>query len=465
VRRRGSRLAARGSRGYGRAGIVFGISLLLAAPAATQSPDARPLSLAEALEIAERNHPDLRRARVEVESSEADVRAARAAFFPDLSLSVGTGGSISRVLTGEDPFGRPERLDDPLTFQSSWASQSINLGSITLFDGGRRLRELRASQSTVRADEASIEAAGITVRAEVGRRYYDAQRTERLIGIEERALERARAQVEVTGRLIRLARASPIDLRAAEVTVADRELDVARARGEARKAMLALREIMGVMDGPDYRLVDLPPDADGVRTVDADLLVRRALEESPDFARWRAMEEAAEHRLGIARAARWPQLSTNVGFSRGVSAREMEALFEPNPLDQRLSFGFSLTIPLFQQYRTTAQMASARAARTAAEEETRAARLAVEREVRGAAIDLENASAAVSLAERAFELGADRLEMAEESYRIGAIDYRDVQDALEQTLEAERRLLDTRYEYARAVVALEELVGGELTTQ
>jgi outer membrane protein len=433
-------------------------ALLCAAPALAQ--EARPLGLDEAVAIAEQRNPAFQRALAELEVAAAEVRASRGLYLPELSLSMGTGGSISRRLTGEDAFGRPARLDEALSFRSSYASQSLQLGGITLFDGGRRRHEVGASRADEAATHAAVAAERAGLRAEVSRRYRAAQRTELLVELESAALLRARERHETTRRLLRLTVNSPLDLAGAEIAVAEQEQMVERARGNLRSALLTLREIMGWMDGTPLLLTEPVPAPFDPATLEVEALVTRSLEHSPAVLRREAELASTELSERAARSGRLPLVTTSASYTRSLRASEFHALFEPNPLDQGLSFGFNLQLPLFTQFRTSAALARAAARRGTAVHELAATRLGLEREVRGALLELENAFGGYRLAARVAELNRARVEMAEHQYRLGGVDFRELQDVVERAEEAERRLIETRFDFAEALVTLEERAGG-----
>jgi outer membrane protein len=79
--------------------------------------------------------------------------------------------------------------------------------------------------------------------------------------------------------------------------------------------------------------------------------------------------------------------------------------------------------------------------------------------VRGALIDLDNAYRAARLAERTVELNRQRLELAQEQYRVGALTLNDLTDAVERAARAERDALRTRFEFATALATLDERAG------
>ncbi|HEX5727047.1 MAG TPA: TolC family protein [Longimicrobiaceae bacterium] len=429
----------------------------LAAPLAAQP--APPLTLAEALRLAREHNPQYRKALNQVESADADRRTRLGAFFPSLSVAVNSGGSYNRSYTGVDDFGNPTTLEDPRESRSSSMRQSVSLGSLTLFDGGVKLRDYRAAQAAAAGARFGVAAEELRLRGELERRYWKAVEAERLIALEERLLETAREQLDATRRLVSVAVRTPVDVLAAEVKVAEQELALERARGERRRAELDLRQEIGVIEGPPRPLADEPAAPFDPAPLDADALLAAAFAANPRLDRAEAGVRAAEQRLGAARAGRFPTLSLTAGAGRATNVSGYDALVEPNPLDQSYSFGFQLNVPLFTQFATSGRIAQARATRNGAQEDARAERLAVERDVRSALIELENAFRAAGNAERSLRLNRQRLELAQEQYRLGALSFTELQDAVSGTATAEREALKARFTFAAALATLEEKVG------
>lgn len=437
---------------------------LAAAPAHLSAQDAQPqqgepLSLQQALRTAEENNPAYRRALTEVGTAQADVRRARGAFLPELSLNMGVGGSYSRALTGTGQFGEVVRRDEALESNGSSSTQSVSLSGFTLFDGGQRRRDLRAARAGQGSVAARVGTEEIRMRADVARRYWESVRTDRVIRLEEELLASARDRLVLTQALVRVGVRGPLDVLGAEVTVAEQEQALERARGEARKAQLDLRQSMGVIQGGWLRLTDEPPAMFDPSTLNTETLVASALSAHPRIQRVDLVVTQSDERYGAARAARLPRLSVGANLGRNQRYTDYSGLVGINPLDQSAGLNFSLSVPLFTGYRTTYQIQSARAATVAAREDARGERLALEREVRGALVDLDNTFRAARTAERTLGLNRQRLELAQEQYRVGALTLNDLTDAVERAGRAERDVLRTRFEFATALATLEERAG------
>ncbi|MHB1222619.1 MAG: TolC family protein [Gemmatimonadaceae bacterium] len=455
------------------AGAALCLSSLAALPAVAQDPapaagTGRPsadrrLTLAQALEIAERGNPQLRQVANDVDAAEGEQRAARAGYLPDLSASIGLNGNSTRTLTGEDEFGKPVR-GESRTFRSSSAQQSLST-SLVLFDGGAREKRVAAARAQVGAAEASVSARRAQLRAEVSAQYYRARNATTRIALEERLVEAAREQFAATERRFGIAAASREDVLGAEADLATAQARLENARGDASKAILLLRQQLGLEDTTPIVLTDSIRRPPAGATLDADALVARAAAAHPVLSAARARADAAARSASAARGAHWPSVSASAGYSRSDRANDYASFFDFNPAgSQGFNFGLRASLPIFDGFRTAAAEANADAQAADARESVRAERLRLEQEVRSAVIDVDNARRGLALAERAAALSRERAELARERYRAGATDFVQYQLVLRSAAEAERGELDAGLELAVAWVQLERTVGGPVET-
>lgn len=436
------------------------LALLLGGPAAAQEVPAR-LTLDDALRLAELHNPSLRKAANDARVAEWNVRQAWAAFLPDLRSSLSFSAGRSTRFIGEDDFGRPVESPTSLTTESSSASQGLTAG-VTLFDGGANLRTLGARRSEARAADAGIRAQAVTVAAQVERAFYQALRAQRNIALEEQLLASARDRQERSEALLRLAASDQVDVLGARADVASQRQRLEQARGDAARARLALLRAVGVEGAGDFELAgDLPAVFDPA-AVDVAALAASALAGSPVLQQRLAQAEAAARRASAARGSRLPTVSLNGSYGRSTSTTGYGAVGDFNPRNSAASLGFTLSLPLFNRFGTSAQIAQAAAAAEDAAEDVRAARLELETQVRSAHVDLVNAYRSLELAEESAQLSRDRLELAQEKFRLGAISFTELQNVTDRTAQAERSALDARFSFISARIGLEETLGRRL---
>ena len=438
------------------------LSALVATTAGAQGPAAQSLSLADALRLAERGNPRFRQAANDVDVAEALRRREYGGYFPSLSLNMGFDGNGSQTLTGEDDFGNPIR-GDRRTIRSSAARQGLSM-NMTLFDGGARERRIGAAREGVRAAEADVGAQRAQLHAEVASQYYRVQAAQARLALEERLVAAAREQLDATQRRFRIAAANREDVLGAEADLARSEAQLETARGDVRKAMLALRERLGVETATEFALSDsIPRPASDSAALDADSLVRTAFGRHPSLLAAEARSDAAGATARAARGARWPSVSATASFTRSDRASDFGAFGDVDPRGtQGYGFGLSTTLPFFDRFQTGSAIAQADASAEDARQQRRAERLRVEQEVRSAVIDVDNARRALRLGERAAALSRERVELAQARYEAGALDFVQYQSVVRSSADAERQEADARLQLALAWVTLQQRLGARV---
>ncbi len=429
---------------------------------AGQAADAQ-LTLGEALDRASTHSPDYRSALADMRLAGPSGKQAWGAFLPSLSFSFGTAGSFSRTARAENFFGETVEPEVVETRPSYSSGLSLNT-SVTLFSGGSRFADLRATraQATSRGRAAAAEL--VQVRAEVERAFYGAQQQEELLNTEEEILAGRIRDLEATERLFRIATRSRADVLAAELEVQRQERQVEFVLSERDKSLLALKRVIG---DPDLTDVTIQPGSirmEDPSRLDEEALVSAAVESNPNVSRGVADVDASLAALSGQRARRWPTLTLDGGVSRGSQRSDPNALFNVNPDDNtsgRLSLGVS--IPIFQQFQTSYQIASAEVDLARAEEAHRRIRLETEERVRAGLIDLRNAFRTVQINVGALEVAEERLRLVREEYRLAVKSIEDLLDAVDAAATARRDVVSSRYDYVTARIALEEAIGLPLT--
>lgn len=443
--------------------IIVAVVMLLAPASAHAQAVPDQLTLEDAVRLARANNPEHRKALNDEAVAAAQVRQSYGAFLPTVGASLNFNGSSSRTSRGEGDFG--EVVDGEIrTIESSSGSQGVS-ARMTLFDGGAMFRELSAAHAQEDAARASVSAALNRLDAEVRRAYYQAQRAQQTIELEDRLLASARDRLDRTEQLFRIAATSQVDVLGARVDVASQEQAHARARDEAKKLRLALLQAMGLppRDAEAFSLASAPPEAFDPAALDPDALVALAVSANPTVLQRQAAVVVADRRASVARSVRWPSIDANFGYNRYVREPGLfDAFGQLGAQDRGFSFGLSANLPIFSNFRTAASVAQAEAADEDAREDERAARLQTERDVRSAIIDLENAFGQLRLAEQKAALSAQRLELAMEQYRLGALTFLNLQRVIDETATAERQALDARFQFSLARVTLEERLGAPL---
>ncbi len=204
---------------------------------------------------------------------------------------------------------------------------------------GRRVdaqrRALKVSALDVRRSRASLERLVAETVAAVERAYWAVRVTREDVRIREQSLALAEAQREDTTIRVEAGIAADAELAAPQAEIARRRTDLVRARDEAARAEIALRQLVaGTADSPAWSqafdFTDDPPGPEIPGPVDA--LIADALQRRPELADLDAARAIAALDTALAQDRTRTQLDLVASYSlRGLAGTEHDDLFVPFP--------------------------------------------------------------------------------------------------------------------------------------
>jgi outer membrane protein TolC len=151
------------------------------------------------------------------------------------------------------------------------------------------------------------------------------------------------------------------------------------------------------------------------------------------------------------------------GYSWGATERGLyDAWGQFGAPNNSFSFGVSLGMPIFRGFATTSAIRSAQASVQDARYQAEQQRLQIETQVRAQLIELDRAYRGLQLAQESADLAQMRLQLAQNEYREGAINYTNLQQIIQSNDQAQRQLVQARFNFLNARITLEERVGGPL---
>ena len=400
--------------------------LLLAAAspavAGAQAPaDTTPLTLAAALQEAERANARLPIAEFSLQGALARARQARGLLYPTLGLD------------GDVHLGTPQR------YASSDALARV-LVQTPLYEGG----ELRAG---VTQRNAEVDALRAGYRMAVRDVDYDVRvavsrlaRAQESIAFRTRGVERLRSYLAVIQGRQAAGQGVSSDLLRTQQRVAATEADLADARRELHDATLDLNDVLGrAPDGP-VAIAALPaPQAPGTAEGQPWLA-------TPDVAQADAEERAAAAGVDAARAGRRPHVSLQADVGTQPVLGTTQSLLN-NGQGTGAQVLLSVSMPLLDFGWYSGRMAEARAAADQAHQQDVALRRAVQIAWTRATANLTDLYRAYDAQARAADAGQDAYLEAESLYRGGQGTALDVLDAYDAWVQAEQARADGTYNY------------------
>lgn len=444
------------------------LALLLAlaglpVPAEAQQGDTLVLSFDRALAIARRSNPAYRRAVNDLTLNGPDTRATWAReILPSVQLNLSTSyqGNLQRRAT--DNFGNPIANPGAAYTYFSSTRQGLSLGwQLQGASVRARKQDLDARRKGRRvAEEVAFE----ILRIELGRRFFDALEQEALLRAQRAAGDASRSDREVVEERFRLALATRVDVRQAELRTERRELAERQQAGRRDRAFLALRTMLGDSGLPPVRPEPTEPPILDPASLDGEALVRRAIASGPAVRREEAVLAEQEVQVQLSHGLYWPMLSMQWQFARHVQGPRSGSLFSLGGFGgNALSSGFSVTMsaPFLNDVAGgRLLMARAEVQRDNQREALREARFDAERATRTALIALRDRWDGLAIARRWLAVAREAVELAREEYRLGIRTFEQLQLAVDEQADAREQAIAARYGFVGALFDLEDAVGG-----
>ncbi|MGH9713114.1 MAG: TolC family protein [Candidatus Acidiferrales bacterium] len=400
------------------ASVVF--ALALASLAAAQQ--SQPLTLAGALERAERQNLDLQAARAQRAVAAAGVRIA--GQIPNPTAFFG----VLRDSPHENLF-----FDQPLEI------------------GGRRGKRIELAKQEGALTESSITVLERLVRREVRVAYFNLAFAR---GVTAQKLEIAKLAARL--KEIAQARFDSGDIAQLEVTQAQLELSRANADAQVakREESIALSQLNVLLNAPDSASWDLASGLDSLpQPLNLETLVAKAAEANGEIARLSQEMKVEESRGGLLRAERIP----NLGLEFGVDFNSPG----PGGFHEGGRGQISMELPIFS--RNQGALAQSSATLRALERESAAKHRAVAGQVESAYYQLDSREAEVTLYKQTLVPATKQLEeLAEESYQSGKANILTVLGAQRDVTQVESQYLNSLLAMQTSFAELEETVGAPL---
>jgi outer membrane protein len=432
--------------------LISAVSLfLIPAALAAQTVDttATPISLSEAIRLAQQNSVTSVQARGSVRTSDAAVKQSYAAFLPSFSLSAGTNRQSG------DRFDTQGNL---VPFTGNPTNYSTGLSSsLQLFDGGRRFFDVKRTKADVDAAEAGETASKYQVALQVKQQYYN------ILAARE-SQSAAQAQIDQAQQQLR---SSSLRLRAGAATVSDSLRSVV-ALGNARLSMLTAQNNLRVANATLTRLIAsqqtvtaTPSDTLDQQVIIPDIAeLTQLVDHAPAIKQADAQLSSAHASLRSAKTAFLP--TVNMNFNRSGSGLDPAFGIGDKRYAYNQSLSFSLNFPLFNNLNREVNVARAIVAEDVAEASLRDAKLLAHQTLVQSIAQMRTAQEQVSIQITSVAAATEDLRVQERRYELGATTLLDLLTSQTQLDTARTALIRARYDDRVAKAQLEALIGRDL---
>ncbi|HYT83115.1 MAG TPA: TolC family protein [Gemmatimonadales bacterium] len=428
--------------------VVGILAVTLAAPApAQQAPAPRHLevTLAEAIQRAQQVQPAMVQALGTERSAGASQRSALGSYLPTVSVNASTAkGNTGRTDNNTGLFIPPVR-----SYSGSFSA------NVELFDGFRRIANVRAASASQDAAGAGVVNQRFQVTLQTKQAFYNALATEELVRVAESQVRRAQQQLQISVEKLRAGSATRSDSLRSTVDYGNARIALLQAQANLATAQANLGRQVGVDQPvravPDSALPGLP---------DTTVVRASPLDDAPQVRQTEAQASAARAQVWTARAQYWPSLTVSYSDNRQGTKSPQVPLFDNFP--DSYSWRFGVTWTLFNGFVREQQQVSASVARDNAEATAADTRRQVNAQLTQQIAAMTTAYAKIDIARANVAAATEDLRVQNERYRVGAATILDLLTSQTALTTAEGNLVQSRFDYLIARAQVEALLGRAL---
>jgi outer membrane protein len=423
----------------------------------TNNFPAVPISLADAVNLALTQNPNIRRAQKDLEASQGVVIQARAIAVPKLRI---TGDYDAKQRSGVDVISTN---GFNLGSDQNWDAQVRIVQS--LYEGGRIASSLRVAKLTKEQAMLNFQTAVSDTVLNVQIGYFDVLVAEQQIIVQEASVELLSRELADTNRRYDAGTVPRFNVLRAEVELANAQPKLIRARNAFRIAKNNLANLLG-FNIPKEALEDIPLKLSGrleavPYSMELSLAIALALERRTELGALRKAESLRKEDIVNARATYKPSLQAYAGYEGHNSILQ-------NELNTDLHgwiAGVQLSWDIFDGGLAFGKIKQARALHEKAEVDLEDAGRRIELEVRTTFSNFREADEVLKSQEKVVEEGEEALRLAKARNEAGTATQLDVLSAQTALTEARTTQVQALHDYAVARARLERAVGANLTSK
>ncbi|WP_270633113.1 TolC family protein [Parabacteroides goldsteinii] len=324
-------------------------------------------TLRNCIDYALEHNITIRRNRINVESTQEDVKTAKADFLPSLS------GNISqRIVNRPNSASGTIISGDNITTSESKTSYNGSYGidaNWTVYNGSKRVNTLKQQQLNSRIAELTVDESENSIEENITQLYVQILYSAEAVKVNESTLEVSRKEFERGQELFNAGSIASSDLAQLEAQVSNDNYQLVTSQTTLQNYKLQLKQLLE-LDGDFEMDLFLPPLDDSsvlIPLPTKDDVYQTALNLRPEIESSKLNIEASDMNIKIARAGYIPSLSLSAGIGTTNANGNDFSFSEQVKQNWNNSIGLTLSIPIFDKRQTKSAVNKAKLQRQTSE--------------------------------------------------------------------------------------------------
>lgn len=451
----------------------------------------KAMTLEECIEYALKNNIQIQQSILNTELSEINLTQSQANLLPSLNANASHSYNYGRTI---------DRFTNQFATQQV-LSQNLSLSTdVTLFNGLQNINAIQQNKYNYLASKYDVEKMKNDIALNVAASYLQVLFASESVINSSNQLAVTQSQVERTQKLLDAGAVSKGALLDMQSQLALEELNLTNAQNQLDIAYLNLAQLLNinVVDGFSIVKPDLLSLSETLLTETPNQIYNSAVTNLPEIKSAEYKVKSSEKALDGAWGGVSPRLSFSAAYGTGYSGLSQritgmpsligfvpdgsftssgDTVYSPSfssPATEKIpfvdqykdnvnkSFGFFLTVPLFNRLQTKTAIDRARIQKLNAELTVESTKLQIQKNVQQAYADANGGLKKYMASKKAVDAMKESFKYAEQKFNVGAINPNDYNDTKNRLTKAESDLLQAKYDYVFKIKVLDFYQGKPL---
>lgn len=437
---------------------------------------AQTMTLEQCIDYALKNNIQIKQSELNTELSKATLTQSKANLLPSLNAQASHSYNIGRTI---DRFTN--------TFADAQVlSQNFGVSTdVTLFSGFQNINSIQQNKFAYLAGKYDVDKMKNDVSLNIATAYLQILYSMEALDNAKNQMGITLAQVDRTKLLVEagsVARGVLLDIQS---QFALEELNVTNAQNQLDISYLNLAQLLNMPSADGLAIVkpELNVGTDALLTLTASQIYTTAVGNLPEVKSAEYNVKSAEKSVDVAWGGVSPRLTFSASYGTGYSGASQRLLqaptfqgyspngdttssgdlvyspyfssgtFEKTPFADQYkdnvnkSFGFFLTVPIFNRFQTKTAIDRARIQKLNAELTVESTKLQVQKNVQQAYADANAGLKKYNASLKAIEAMQESFKYTEQKFNVGLVNTNDYNDAKNKLIKTQSDLLQAKYEF------------------
>lgn len=457
--------------------IIFIVFVLYSTGASGQDAvKMHPMNLEECIEYALKNNIQIKQSVLNTELSHINLVQSQANLLPSLNANASHSYNYGRTI---------DRFTNQFATQQV-LSQNLSLSSdITLFNGLQNINSIQQNKYDYTAGKYDVEKIRNDVSLNVASAYLQVLYAFEAVEIAGNQMGITRAQVDRTKKLVDAGAAAKGVLLDMQAQFASEELTFTSAQNQLDIAYLGLAQFLNLPGTEEFSIVkpELEIAGEALLASTTSQIYNAAVSNLPEMKSAEYKVKSSEKAVDVAWGGLSPRLSFSAAYGTGYSGLSQRVVSLPsfqgyaqdgsvtssgdtvyspffsNAVTEKIpladqykdnvnkSFGFFLTVPIFNRLQTKTAIDRAHIQKLNAELAVESTRLQIQKNVQQAYADASAGLKKYAASLKAVEATKESFKYTEQKFNVGMLNTNDYNASKNKLVKAESDLLQSKYEY------------------